>query len=124
MMKPTLLDTDTVSHFIRRNPTVVSWASRYMLKHGALQLSIITYYESLSGLLYKDARQQMGQFEALVRKHHIVQLDEKSVNESARIEANLRRRGLSIGPTDTLIAGIAISKALYSPPTTRATLNE
>lgn len=111
-MKPTLLDTDTVSHFMRRQPAVVDWAKRYILEHGALQLSVITYYESLSGLLYKDARQQMSQFEALVRLHRVVPLTVESVHHSARIEADLRRRGLSIGPTDTLIAGVAMANDL------------
>ena len=111
-MKPTLLDTDTVSHFVRRQPAVVDHAKRYMLEHGQLQLSIITYYESLSGLLYKDARQQMGQFEALARLHRILPLTVESVNYSARIEADLRSRGLSIGATDTLIAGVALANGL------------
>ena len=111
-MKPTLLDTDIVSHFVRRQPAVLEHAKRYILEHGVLQLSIITYYESLSGLLYKDARQQMGQFEALIRLHRVVPLAVESVNHAARIEADLRRRGLSIGATDTLIAGVALANNL------------
>ena len=107
-MKPTLLDTDVVSHLVRRQPAAVSWMQRYILTHGALQLSIVTYYEALSGLLYRDARQQMGQFQALVTLHRILPLTVESVAISARIEADLRRRGLSIGPTDTLIAGVAL----------------
>jgi predicted nucleic acid-binding protein len=86
-MKPTLLDTDTVSHFVRRQPAVVDHA-------------------------YKDAQQQMQQFKALTHLHRIIPLTVESVNYSARIEADLRRRGLSIGPTDTLIAGVALAADL------------
>ena len=111
-MKPTLLDTDTVSHFVRRQPAVIDHAKRYILEHGVLQLSIITYYESLSGLLYRDARQQMTQFEALARLHRILPLTVESVDYSARIEADLRSRVLSIGATDTLIAGVALANDL------------
>ncbi len=111
-MKPTLLDTDTVSHFVRRQPTVLEQAKRYILEYGVLQLSIITYYESFSGLFYKDARQQLGQFEALIRLHRVLPLTVESVNHSARIEADLRSRGLSIGATDTLIAGVALANNL------------
>lgn len=111
-MKPTLLDTDTVSHLVRRQPIALDWARRYIEEQGALQLSIITYYESLSGLLYKDARQQMGQFQALVKLHIVLPLTVESVNISAGIEADLRRRGLAIGPTDTLIAGVALANGL------------
>lgn len=111
-MNPTLLDTDIVSYLVRRQPTAVTWARRYILEHGPLRLSIITYYEALSGLLYRDARQQLGQFQALVSIHQLVPLTTESVEISARIEADLRRRGLSIGPTDTLIAGVALANGL------------
>ncbi len=112
MMKPTLLDTDTLSQLVRRQPLALQRAEQYMVEHGELQFSIITYYESLSGLLYKDARQQMDRFQALVRLHQLLPLTIESVNVSARIEADLRRRGLSIGATDTLIAGVALANNL------------
>lgn len=111
-MKLTLLDTDILSHLVRRQPVALKWAQQYILEQGALQVSIITYYESLSGLLYKDARQQMGQFQALVRLHQVLPLTIESVDIAARIEADLRRRGLSIGATDTLIAGVALANGL------------
>ncbi len=111
-MSPTLLDTDTLSLLLRRHPTVDSRAYEYMQVQGVLQFSIITYYESLSGLLYRDARQQLRQFQQLVVLHEIVPLTMESVGISAQIEADLRSRGQSIGPTDTLIAGIAIANNL------------
>ncbi|HET9502538.1 MAG TPA: type II toxin-antitoxin system VapC family toxin [Hymenobacter sp.] len=111
-MSPTLLDTDTLSLLLRQQPTVDSRAYEYMQVQGVLQFSIITYYESLSGLLYRDARQQLRQFQQLVALHEIVPLTTESVAISARIEADLRSRGQSIGPTDTLIAGIALANNL------------
>ena len=111
-MSPTLLDTDTVSLLLRRQPQVVERARQYMVANGALQFSIITYYESLSGLLYRDARQQMQQFQQLAALHQVVPLTIEAVTISAQIEATLRSRGQSIGPTDTLIAGIAFAKGL------------
>lgn len=111
-MKPTLLDTDVLSHLVRRQPAALNWANRYMLEQGFLQFSIVRYYELLNGLLYKDARQQMGRFKALAALHQIIPLTLESVDISARIEADLRRQGLSIGPTDTLIAGVALANGL------------
>ncbi|MGI4874899.1 MAG: type II toxin-antitoxin system VapC family toxin [Janthinobacterium lividum] len=112
MMSPTLLDTDTVSLLLRRQPLVVEQARQYMVANGVLQFSIITYYESLSGLLYRDARQQMQQFQQLAALHQVVPLTIEAVTISAQIEATLRSRGQSIGPTDTLIAGIALANGL------------
>jgi tRNA(fMet)-specific endonuclease VapC len=111
-MKPTLLDTDILSHLVRRNPLALVQAQQYIEANGALQFSIITYYEVLNGLLYRDARQQMGQFQVLTKLHSVLPLTKESVDISARIEADLRRRGLGIGATDTLIAGVAIANGL------------
>ena len=41
-MKPPLLDTDIVSHLLRRQPTTVDWVRQYILAQGFLQFSIIT----------------------------------------------------------------------------------
>lgn len=111
-MKPTLLDTDVLSRLVRQDPVVLGRARQYMELNGALQFSIITYYEMLNGLLYRDARSQMGQFQAVVALHQVLPLTKESVDISARIEADLRRKGLSIGPTDTLIAGVALANKL------------
>ena len=111
-MQPTLLDTNIVSHLLRRQPTTVDWVRQYILAQGFLQFSIITYYEALSGLLYKDARQQLGQFQQLAELRRVLPLTLESVDISARIEADLRRRGLPIGPADTLITGVALANGL------------
>lgn len=55
----------------------------------------------------------MERFEALARLHRVLPLTVESVEISARIEADLRRRGQSIGPTDTLIAGVALANGLH-----------
>ncbi|AMR25659.1 hypothetical protein A0257_00195 [Hymenobacter psoromatis] len=111
-MSLALLDTDSVSLLPRRQPLVVEQARQYMVANGVLQFSIIIYYESLSGLLYRDARQQMRQFQQLAALHQVVPLTIESVAISAQIEATLRSRGQSIGPTDTLITGIALANNL------------
>lgn len=111
-MRPTLLDTDIVSNLVRRNPNVVQRAEEYGRLCGRLQFSVITYYEALNGLTYRDARQQMERFEAIVGLSDVVLVTAESAALSARIEADLRRKGLTIGHTDTLIAGVALANGL------------
>ncbi|AMR25665.1 hypothetical protein A0257_00235 [Hymenobacter psoromatis] len=65
-MKPTLLDTAIVSELVRRNLLVSKRAETYGLAHGLLQVSVITYYEALNGLLYRDARTQLGRLRAIL----------------------------------------------------------
>ncbi|MBI5893407.1 MAG: type II toxin-antitoxin system VapC family toxin [Deltaproteobacteria bacterium] len=49
-MKPALVDTDILSLFFRNNENVVSNFKAYLKEHEKINISIITYYEILSGL--------------------------------------------------------------------------
>lgn len=55
-MKPALVDTDIISGFLRGNTKVVENAEKYLQSYDAINFSIVTYYEILNGLLYKDAQ--------------------------------------------------------------------
>ncbi len=111
-MKPSLLDTDILSEFLRGNPRVISNVDEHLKEFGFISLSIITYYEILNGLIYKDAKKQLKKFEEFVELSNVVPLTMRTVRISATIQADLRKKGSSIGHTDTLIAGIAIANKL------------
>lgn len=61
-MKPALVDTDILSGFLRGTPNVVENDEKYLQSYDAINFSIITYYEVLNGLLYKDAKKQLKSF--------------------------------------------------------------
>lgn len=44
-MKPVLVDTDTLSEFLRGTPKVVENAQTYLQNYDVITFSIITYYE-------------------------------------------------------------------------------
>lgn len=111
-MKPSMLDTDILSEFLRGNPKVIYKVDEYLKEFGFISLSIITYYEILNGLLYKDARKQLTRFEEFVALNKVVPLTLRMAKVAAFIQADLRRKGAEIGHTDILIAGIAISSEL------------
>jgi tRNA(fMet)-specific endonuclease VapC len=54
-MKPSMLDTDILSEFLRGNSKVITKVDQHLKEFGFISLSLITYYEILNGLLYKDA---------------------------------------------------------------------
>src|SRR5437763_119976 len=108
-MKKALIDTDILSAFFRSNPVVTSHIEAYLNQHRHLNISIISYYEILNGLLYKDASNQLRKFEAFVALNNVVSLSMSAARLAADIYARLRRNGQPIGHTDTLIAAIAIS---------------
>ncbi|MBS1537255.1 MAG: type II toxin-antitoxin system VapC family toxin [Bacteroidetes bacterium] len=108
-MKPSILDTDVLSEFLRGNSKVAHRIEEYLKEFSFINLSIITYYEILNGLLYKDAKKQLNKFEEFISLNKIIPLTLRSVKISASIQANMRKHGTEIGHTDTLIAGIAIA---------------
>src|SRR5512136_589755 len=111
-MRPSMLDTDILSEFLRGNLKVIDKVDEYLKDYGFLSLSIITYYEILNGLLYKDARKQLSRFENFVELNKVIPLTMQMAKTAAVIQADLRKKGLVIGHTDILIAGIAITSGL------------
>jgi len=111
-MKSSMLDTDILSEFFRGNPEVIEKVDQYLKEYGFISISIITYYEVLNGLLYKDARKQLKRFEEFVSLNKVIPLTLPMAKIAASIQADLRTKGTEIGHTDTLIAGIAMTSGL------------
>jgi tRNA(fMet)-specific endonuclease VapC len=111
-MKPSILDTDILSEFLRGNPKVIDKVDEHLKEYGFISLSIITYYEILNGLFYKDARKQLKRFEDFVGLNRVIPLTLHMAKTAAIIQADLRKKGIEIGHTDTLIAGIALTSEL------------
>lgn len=111
-MSPSILDTDTVSEYLRRNERVIDKVAQYLREFGRLNMGVITYYEILSGLRYKDARSQLSRFESFASKSNVISLTPEMAVEASAIQASLRSMGQEIGHTDTLIAGTAVVSGL------------
>jgi len=108
-MKEILIDTDILSYYLSGNSNVVKKILDYLKHYPVLNLSSITYYEILSGLEYKNANRQIADFEKMLSKCKINHVDIKSIKLSAKEYGRLRRKGIIIGNSDLLIAGIALS---------------
>ena len=108
MMNPALIDTDTISLFLRNQPQVVANFRTYLGQHDGLNFSIITYYEIVSGLKHRDAKKQLASFLELASHSNILPLTEQSATISADIYASLRVAGTPVDDIDLLIAGIAL----------------
>ena len=107
-MKPAIIDTDTTSYFFRNNTNVVAKLDEYLQAHGFVYRGVVTYYEVLNGLYFKDASNQMAQFEKFVKLNQVLPLTNEIAKKSAKIYADLRKNGQIIGHNDVLIAGTAI----------------
>lgn len=111
-MKQIIIDTDTLSYYLKNNPIVVKNYKKHIDKFGFLYISRITVYEALSGLKYKKAEKQLAIFREFLQMHQILELNEKSVEISSSIYAELRKKGKINGQADIFIAGISIANKL------------
>ena len=107
-MKPALIDTDIISMFLKGNEKVKENFKNYLRAYNHVNLSIITYYEILSGLEHRDANKQKNSFLEFVSINNILPLTKQSSDNSAIIYADLRKKGTPVDDIDILIAGIAI----------------
>ncbi len=113
-MRECLLDTDILSYYLKDDKVVKSNVEKYLI-HGEfteLTISEITYYEIKAGLEYKTATKQLALFDDFALNLKIVSLTKSSLNLSAKLYGDLRRKGISIGTPDLLIAGTAIVNEL------------
>ena len=91
-MKVSMLDTDMLSEFFRGNPKVIVKVEEHIEEYGNINLSIITYYEILNGLLYKDAKKQLSKFNDFVELNNVLPLTMSSAKIAANIKATLRKK--------------------------------
>ena len=111
-MSELLLDTDTMSLFLRNVPKVMTKANDYLKFHKDFTFSIITRFEILRGLKAKNASRQIVKFESICRQSKIVELNDRVIVTAADIYADLHKRGQLIGDADILIAATAIENNL------------
>jgi len=107
-----MVDTDILSMFFRNNHNVVNNFKEYFKEYERINLSIITYYEVLSGLKHRDASKQYDSFLEFVKYNKVLPLTEESIMISSDLYASLRKKGKPIDDIDLLIAGIALANNL------------
>ena len=103
-----LIDTDVLSLLMRQHPPVVEKARNYVRERGTLNISVITQYEILRGLLVKSATQQSAAFQKFCLGNRVLILSEAIATQAAAIHADLRARGEIINDADILIAATAM----------------
>jgi tRNA(fMet)-specific endonuclease VapC len=111
-MNEVLVDTDILSYYFKGDINVIEHFNIYLQEYETINISIITYYEILSGLKFKKAKKQIMEFEEFVGSNSVIHITENSSKISSDIYTDLRNKGLTIGSSDILIAGIAIENDL------------
>lgn len=97
---------------MKGNKEVIIKIIEYSKYFPNLTISSITHYEILSGLHYKNAVRQINDFERLLTRCNILNIDTDSIKISSIEFGKLKRKGITIGNSDILIAGIALKHKL------------
>ncbi len=111
-MNELLLDTDTISLFLRNQPKVMSEANNYLKFHKGFTFSIITRFEILRGLKVKNAQRQITNFGLICLPSRVINLTSEIIIRAADIYADLYKSGSLVGDADILIAASAINNNL------------
>ena len=111
-MTESLIDTDVLPFYFKGDATVGESFAKYLQLFDQVNISIITYFEIIGGLTYKQAQKQLSDFDDFVKNNNIIHITEASAKISGNIYATLRQQGITIGTSDLLIAGIALENDL------------
>lgn len=111
-MTEALVDTDILSFYFKGDEKVIRLFGEYLKEFDQINISIITYYEIIGGLKFKKAGKQIQAFEEFISSNNMIHLSEESAKISGDIYADLRQRGITIGTSDILIAGIVMENGL------------
>lgn len=111
-MNEVLIDTDTLSLFLRNQPSVMSAADQYLRHHKGFAFSVVTHFEILRGLTVRDARSRINKFRQICAISSEVNLSPDIIVRAADIYAELHRFEKMIGDADTLIAATALERGL------------
>lgn len=109
-MKEAIIDTDILSYYLKGDLNITKRVRSYLGRYSNLNISIITQYEILGGLEYKNASKQIEEFEDFLQECRIINLSNHSIYHSARAFGSLKRKGITIGTSDLLIAGQALEQ--------------
>ena len=103
-----LLDTDTVSFFLKKHTSVAEKIMQAVQNESVIGISIITHYEIMSGLKFKFSEKYLKSYSLFTDSIYIYPLTEQSVQISSDLYANLRKKGKPLDDIDLLIAGTAV----------------
>jgi tRNA(fMet)-specific endonuclease VapC len=104
----TLLDSNTIIHYLRGQHPVVSRMQG--ASKGTLGIPSVVAYEIEYGTLKARSKRRRAILTEALADLVQIPFDHEAALESARVRVELEGEGLLIGPVDFLIAGTALSR--------------
>lgn len=108
-MDPSLLDTDTLSEFLkRRNADVTVKAKAYVKQHGQFTISEFTRFEVRRGYVDKRATRQLAKFDVYCAHSLVLPVDRVVFDQAALLWSEARQGGHPRSDADLLIGAAAL----------------
>ena len=101
------LDTNFVSQLLNSNQTALVNLRNAIQGGHDVVFNAVCYYEIKRGLVLPTFQKKLRAFDALVRKHGLLDLDRPALDEAIAIYQVLRRQGNLIEDADLLMGAIA-----------------
>lgn len=112
-MDASLLDTDTLSEFLkRRNHAVTANAKAYLKQHGQFTFSEFTRFEVRRGYVDKRATHQLAKFEVFCAHSLVLPIDRSVFDQAALLWSEARQGGHPRSDADLLIGATALLHGL------------
>lgn len=105
-----LLDTNAVTAWAKRDPQFI--ARLQILSPADLAISVLTEHELIYGIAHNPQFKLRPVLERLLTILPRLPVDSAVAAKAALVRADLRQRGLPIGPYDLLIAATALVHSL------------
>ena len=106
-----LLDTHTLIHFFNNAGAVRAHMAQ--CKDVDIKLCTPVLWELMTGAFKaQDPRSQLARLDMVKTRFEVLPFDLAAAEQAAKVRAQLETQGTPIGPVDTLIAGIALSRNL------------
>jgi tRNA(fMet)-specific endonuclease VapC len=103
-----LLDTNTLIYFFKGQGKVAEHL--FDVAPGELAISSVSLYEIEVGIAKSaEPTKRRRQFDTFLATVSVFPFDRAAARAAAMLRVDLGRRGLPIGPLDTLIAGVALA---------------
>ena len=101
-----VLDTDTISYYLRGNEFVKEKFIEYQYQ---LSSTTVNYSELIYGLKKRDNKKYLPTVEIIFDNIKVYDFDKKSAKIFATLKADMGKKGLVVADMDLMIASIAIA---------------
>lgn len=106
-----VLDANILTAILKRDPIATGRATTALQSNAEFVMCPVVFYEIYRGLLYRDARKQLGFLLGYSDTYIWDDLKRPDWEQAAELWAESRRNGVTVSDTDLLIAAYAIQRS-------------